>query len=201
MMKSLVDSSRILSGNLPLNVADHLTKDMSRSLYIHVDRRLGLGSQIESLNNVDGNKPTLLNKTLSLLGEEVKDIDFIGYNGFSLIPANMATGIRLCNYDKRSQLLDILYNYVNGAKSFSLMRWLNGQNDQSSDAKALAIRLLNIPCSSVKEYLLIDEIEKLLSSSTIRDPKYREALKQVKNMLVKNSQFKPSENSAFSNSM
>ena len=37
MVKSLVDSSRILSGNLPLNVAYHLTKDMERSLYIHVD--------------------------------------------------------------------------------------------------------------------------------------------------------------------
>ena len=57
MIKVLVESSRIHAGNLPPNVAYHLTKDMAKSLYIHVDRRLGLGSEIKSLNNVDGNKP------------------------------------------------------------------------------------------------------------------------------------------------
>ncbi len=92
MIKVLVESSRIHSGNLPLNVAYHLTKDMAKSLYIHVDRRLGLGSEIKSLNNVDGNKPTLLTKTLSLLGEEVKDIRFNGFKGFSVIPVTCRQG-------------------------------------------------------------------------------------------------------------
>ena len=197
MVKSLVDSSRILSGNLPLNVAYHLTKDMERSLYAHVDR-LGRGSKIKSLDNKKNNKPTLLTRTLGLLDEKVKDIDFIGDKGFSIIPANPATGIRLCNYHKRSQPLDILYNYVNESKGF--FSWFNGQNDQSSDAKALVIKLLNIPCASVREYVLIDEIEKSLSSNKIRDPKYKKALEQVKDVLEKDNRFKPSENSNFSNS-
>ena len=193
MLKSLVDSSRILSGNLPLNVAYHLTKDMERSLYAHVDR-LGRGSK----DNKKNNKPTLLTTTLGLLDEKVKDIDFIGDKGFSIIPVNLATGIRLCNYHKRSQPLDILYNYVNESKGF--FSWFNGQNDQSSDAKALVIKLLNIPCASVREYVLIDEIEKSLSSNKIRDPKYKKALEQVKDVLEKHNRFKPSENSNFSNS-
>ncbi len=97
MLKSLVDSSRIFSGNLPLNVAYHLTKNIERSLYAHVDR-LGRSSKIKSLDNKKNSKPTLLTTTLGLLDEKVKDIDFIGDKGFSIIPANP---IRLCNYHKR----------------------------------------------------------------------------------------------------
>ena len=38
--------------------------------------RLGRGSKIKSLDNKKNNKPTLLTRTLGLLDEEVKDIDF-----------------------------------------------------------------------------------------------------------------------------
>ncbi len=195
MVKSLVDSSRILSGNLPLNVAYQLTTDMVWSLYIHVYHRLELESPLMSLIITKNNKLASLTRMLNLLKEDVKDIRLNGSNDFSVIPANLGTGIRLFNYDKRSIPLDILYGYINESKrNFNPQNWFRHPQINDNDAKALAIRLLNIPTSGVKEYLLIDEIEKSLSSNKIRDPKYKKVLEQVRDALIKDSQFKPSEN-------
>ena len=129
------------------------------------------------------------------MGEEVKDIRFNGFKGFSVIPANLSTGIRLFNYDKRYKPLEILYNYINEPKRSSLnpLSWFSGRND--NDAKTLAIRLLNIPCSGVQEYFLIDEIGKSLLSNGIRDPKYKKALEEVRDVLVKDNPLKSSETS------
>jgi hypothetical protein len=84
--------------------------------------------------------------------------------------------------------LSIVCQYINDSKGlFSIFNRIN--------AKELMTRLLNTPYSSVKEYLLIDEIEKSLSSKSISDPKYRKALEKVKDVLIKNSR-EPSNPSA-----
>ncbi len=188
MVRALADSSYILAGKgkLPPNVAFHLTREMSKSLYDHVIC-LGWGSKIKSLDNTKDNKPTLLTTTLGLLEEKVNDIQsYRSFNGFSLIPEDRSTGIRLFNYHKRAVPLTILCNHINESKSFNPLKWFSREKP-----KALKTRLLNTPYSSVNEYLLIDEIEKLISSGTIRDPKYKKTLEQVRDALVKNSRCEP----------
>jgi hypothetical protein len=180
MVKSLVDSAYILSGNIPSHVGFYLTQDMAESLYIHVNRRLQQGLYINELHN-RGNRPILLMTTLRLLKENVpeKNVQFNRKNGFIIFLLDAATGVRLLNYHKRAKALDIVYNYINESKiSSSIFSWFGNKN-RSNEAKDLATRIVNIPGLEVP---LISEIEQspLFNSN---EP-YARVLHQVRATLI-----------------
>ena len=53
-VKALVDSAYILSGAVPSHVGFHLTPDMEKSLYIHVNRDLKLGDKLKIKTSCEG---------------------------------------------------------------------------------------------------------------------------------------------------
>ncbi len=182
-VKALVDSAYVLSKNIPLRVGFHLIPDMENSLYMHVDRDLKLGDQLQvktpegklaPLNN-GGATPVLLMTTLKLLNENVdeKNVAFNGQNGFILYLLKTETCVRLLNYYKRSEALRLVYDYINKPKSlFSLFK---NNSDRTQEAKDLASRLVNTPHS---EYSLINEIGQLSLFET-SEP-YATVLQQVR---------------------
>ncbi len=183
MAKSLIESSYILSTKASSSTIFYFGSEVVGSLCRHVVSHLQRGDEIKNLNN-RGNRPVLLNKISGVLKNPLSSIEFNDQKGFFVTFANKDKGIQFFNYHKRSKILDILYKYINETKSRSRLSVLfSSEENYSKHAQTLVDRLLDIPFASPHEYVIIDEIGKLLASNTLKSEPYKKALKQVKDEL------------------
>ena len=178
MAKSLIESAYILSTKAPSSTTFYFGSEMIGSLCRHIVQDLQRGGEIKDLSN-RGQRPVLLNKISEIVQKPLTSIEFNDMKGFLGTFATKDRGIQFLNYHKRSNILNILYKYINDTKSRSVVSvFFSSEENYSKQATDLADRLSNIPFGSPKEFVIVDEIQKLLASNTLKSAPYRKALMQ-----------------------